>query len=129
MFFDCVELNAFSFLQLQTVDANYCVSNNRGIDFSSCTRLIADDKTVAARAASLAAAAPAEVSFNTEIFWIAARALNVGWRPAAVYYNAICGTLHEREQTLQRIERVVEVAQSMGDRLPQEILRDMKVSN
>ena len=90
----CMELCEPVGKKVGTIDAKYCLQNS-GIDFSKDTRLVYSDSDLAA--ASGPTAAP---SFNTEIFWITARALSVGFRPAAQYYEGICNALRDREQKL-----------------------------
>lgn len=115
--------------KLQTVDANYCVFNVGGVDFGGVTRISWDDKQVAARAQQLLQQQPQpEISFNTEIFWITARALSVGWRPAAQYYNAIFNTLQDEEAKLADLDGVVPESKLAPLRLKVSLTRKDKLA-
>jgi ubiquitin conjugation factor E4 B len=115
--------------KLQTVDANYCVFNSGGVDFTGATRISWDDKQVAARAQSLQQQVPQqEVSFNTEIFWITARVLSVGWRPAAAYYNGMFNALQDVEGKLNELEGKIPEQQLQGLRLKVSLTRKDKLS-
>lgn len=115
--------------KLQTVDANYCVFNVGGVDFSGATRISWDDKQVAARAQSLQQQVPQpELTFNTEIFWITARALSVGWRPAAAYYNGIFNALQDIESKMNDLEGKIPEQQLQGLRLKLALTRKDKLS-
>jgi ubiquitin conjugation factor E4 B len=90
--------------KLASIDANFCVKNSVGMNFDACTRLAMDEAQVEKRAQSLSTLE--NESFNTQIFWLTARALSVGWRPAAHYYNLILQSLGERENQLGHLERI-----------------------
>lgn len=76
-------------IKVAAVDANYVVVNGDGFECGAAqTRLVYTDKQLAARAAELQARADkTEPSFHTRVFWLAARAAGVGWRPAAQMFS------------------------------------------
>ncbi len=100
----CLNLCEPVFAKLSQISPNYSVFNVGGMEFgASVTRLAMDEGQLAERVRSvsdLVARKELVYNFNTEIFFLTARSLSIGFRPAANYYNNICGAIGERESAL-----------------------------